>query len=142
MEVKQYLYSEYLHWDDINDLGEAERFATILNDGTIEPVKYGDNVVKRVILTLQLQHDKTIIKYKCNKRTLRNLTKAWGTDTEKWSSKVVKLDPFVYQGDKETIELKPSSKEEFDIDKGLQLGANIGIAEIMKELENIKKSKD
>ena len=135
MDIKKFLYGDFLHWDDVSELGSEERFATILDDGVIEKVTYGDKIVDRVILTLQLQHDKTVIRFKCNKRTLRNLVAKYGRDTGDWRGTVVRLDRFVYQGDKETIELLPVNTEAA---KKI-VKEKIGIDDIMNFLGSNKK---
>lgn len=100
MEIKEYLYGEYLVWDDIAHLGLEERKAVILTDGDVDKDK------GKVILTFSLIHDKKVIKYYCKKRDLKNLVTAWGTDTKKWREKLVYLLQRKYSGG-DTIELKP-----------------------------------
>lgn len=121
MEIKEYLYGEFLVWDDIAHLGLEQRKAIILTNGEVDKDK------GKVVLTLSLIHDKKVIKYYCKKRDLKNLVSVWGTDTDKWREKSVFLVQRKYSAG-DTIELKPM----------LTSNTKIQIDDIFKELEKHK----
>lgn len=96
MDVKELIRNEFICWEDVQELGMEERIAVIIGKPERITAVINGKEITKLLFTLQLSHSKEIVKFRSNKRTLRNLAKEYGYNSDDWLAKVVKLESFRY----------------------------------------------
>jgi hypothetical protein len=106
METKEFFKGEFLCWDDVAYLGDAERIATVITEAREKSNKFSSDK-KDLVITIQLAVNMEIYDVRLNKRSWNNIRAVWGTHSSKWVGNQLKITPFVYREGKNGIELKP-----------------------------------
>jgi hypothetical protein len=96
VEVKNLLESDYVTIDFVK--ASPSKRAVIISPGVIGPNQQGNNK-----LTMQVEIDGKNKKWSPNRKTLENVSKAWGTNTDKWVGKVVTFQMALASNGKEIV---------------------------------------
>lgn len=98
--------SDYLKPDHVTD-GDTVTFA---NAGEIKSKSFKEGDEPRKVLEIGVTFKGEKKTYSPNATSIKNLSAAWGTDTEKWVGKTAALYVVPSQGGKDMILAKPSKE--------------------------------